>query len=102
MACSCSTGGREGFETQEFEMYPELFPELQGEARRPAPARGIAPRPGRGRPGPGAAAGAAPAPGQAAGTAPCTRVLMRGECLDDFDFNLATLKAAHIQQLRNL
>src|SRR5215470_1061020 len=77
-------------ETENVELYPELFPELGYETLESptlelmgetavGPARGVPAVAGR-----------------------CTRPQLRGECLDGFDFNRSDLKAIHRQQIRLL
>ena len=80
-------GESEGFEHGTYgEFLPELGNETVGSwlpevgARRPV-------RPAQ----------RAPAP-----AGPCTRPLLRGQCVEGFDFNRADLKARHRQQIRDL
>ena len=89
-------GGESPAASTEFEM------EVRRAPRGPVkpPARRLPVRPGLAR---GAAGGAAPVP---AGAAPagtgCNRPLLRGACLDQFDFSKFTVKDSHRPQIRGL
>lgn len=77
-------------ETENFELYPELFPELGYETLE-NPVSEVMGETGIGR-----------APSVPAAAGGCSRPQLRGECLDGFDFNRSDLKAIHRQQLRAL
>ena len=77
-------------ETENFELYPELFPELGYETME-SPVSEVMGETGVG-----------PARSVPAVAGRCTRPHLRGECMHGFDFNRSDLKAIHRQQIRGL